>query len=594
MTGNASVSLSALGSVRPSLLERARGYLVNQGYIATLLWLALAAALFVVVIVPLIFVADLSLRKDLRWEVSDYFSLDSIRSVYLGAEYLSALVGALKLGAFVTVLSVTVGLGLALAVARTDVPQKGLLNLLVIMPMFLSPFNGLIAWLALGSSRTGFLNIWISDLAALFGFDVGPVFNMMTYSGAVWVMFLFFTPYIYLFTVGSLTTMDASLEEASRSCGAGTLKTLWSITLPMCLPAVLAGALLVFILSSETYTIPGVIGPTAGFNVLSWVIYENATMPPIRQAHAAAAATMLLFATIAGILLQRYATRQSEKYVTIVGKGRRVSTIRLGRRKYLVLAFILAYIFLSTILPLGTLILSSFMKYSATTITADLFTFNHYRNFYEHAATRTALTNTVLLAVGAAFVCTIVGAVISLGEIRTKRLTPKLLAFFCVLPVAVPGVVYGIGLQWLYLKTALYGTTIVLFLAFVAKFLPYGLMVSRSSILQVHPELEQCGRVCGAGPFRVFHTITGPLISTGLLSALVLIMLLCIKEISASLILYTSGSTVLSVLTWSQVEAGEYQSAAAIGVVQTLLIMILFFAVRFIFSVRLEQSVGKK
>lgn len=110
---------------------------------------------------------------------------------------------------------------------------------------------------------------------------------------------------------------------------------------------------------------------------------------------------------------------------------------------------------------------------------------------------------------------------------------------------------------------------------------------------QVHPELEQCARVCGAGPVRAFTTVTAPLMSTGLLSAVVLIMLLSIKEISASLILYTSGSTVLSVLTWNQVEAGEYQSAAAIGVIQTLLIVVMFFAVRLFFNVRLESTVGK-
>lgn len=556
-------------------------------------WLGLAAILLLIVIVPLVFVLELALREDLRWEVSDYFSLRTLINVYAGSEYLKALWGALILGAIVTSMCIVVGLGLALAVARTDIPGKGIFNLLILMPMFLSPFNGLVAWLALGSSRTGFLNIWASNFFGIFGIESGPIFNTLTYTGAVWVMFLFFTPYIYLFTYGSLRTMDASLEEASRACGAGTIKTLRSITLPMCLPAVLAGSLLVFILSAETYTIPGVIGPTAGFNVLAWMIYEDATAPPMRQAHAAAAATMLLIATTMGILLQRHATRRSDRYVTIVGKGRRTAVIKLGGWKWLVLGFITAYIFLSTALPMGTLILSSFMKYSTTTITTELFTLEHYQRFFAHASTRLALTNTIVLAVLTAIVCTMIGAIISYGDIRTRQYMPKILALLCLLPIAVPGVVYGIGLQWFYLMTPIYGTTVVLFLAFIAKFLPYGLMISRSSVLQVHPELEQCARVCGAGPVRAFKTVTAPLISTGLMSAMVLIMILSVKEISASLILYTSGSTVLSVLTWNQVEAGEYQSAAAIGVIQTALIAVMFFTVRWFFNVRLEQTVGK-
>lgn len=401
---------------------------------ANLFWWGLAALLFLIVVVPLIFVLELALHEDLRWEVSSHFTLRTIIQVYTGSQYLRALGGALMLGGIVTALCVVVGLALALAVARTDIPGKVWFNLLILMPMFLSPFNGLVAWLALGSSRTGFLNIWARDFFAWFGIEIGPVFNTMTYGGTVWVMFLFFTPYIYLFAYGSLRTMDGSLEEASRACGASAFKTLRSITLPMSLPAILAGALLVFILAAETYTIPGVIGPTAGFNVLAWMIYEDATNPPMRQAHAAAAATMLLIATIIGILLQRYATRQSDRYVTIVGKGRRTSTIRLGRWKGAVLAFILAYIFLSTVLPLGTLVLSSFMKFSTTTLSADLFSTMHYERFFAHASTRTALSNTLLLAALSAIVCTLIGAVISFGDIRSRHFTPKLLAFLCVLP----------------------------------------------------------------------------------------------------------------------------------------------------------------
>ena len=163
-----------------------------------------------------------------------------------------------------------------------------------------------------------------------------------------------------------------------------------------------------------------------------------------------------------------------------------------------------------------------------------------------------------------------------------------------MLPVAVPGIVYGVGLHWVYLKTPFYGTVLVLLLAYVAKFMPYSVMVSRSGVMQIHPELEQCARVCGAGPLRSLAQITGPLMGGSLVAIVFFVMLLSVKEISASLLLYTQRSETLSVLTWSNVEAGNFQFAAAIGVVQTVFIVLLVSVVRIVFNIRLEQEMGRK
>lgn len=546
------------------------------------------------IVLPLAYVADSSLHGDGRFGLTPGYTLQTLINVYTGADYLLALKEAALLAFLVTLLAVIAGVGLALLIGRCDLPGRGYLNLLVVMPMFLSPFNGLIAWILLGSEQTGFLNLWIRGLLRAMGIEVGPIFNILTYPGAVWVMFLFFTPYIFLFTVANLRSMDSSLEEAARSCGANGVQTLLRVTLPMCMPAILAAALLVFILSSELYTIPGVIGSTAGFTVLPWKIYENSLVPPLRQAHAAAAATMLLLATIIGVLIQRRVTRHAEKFVTITGKGRRIRPLSLGRYRWLAIAFVWGYVIASTALPLATLVISSLMKYNSPTFDPNVFTLQHYRDFFSSGTTSNALTNTLFLAVSCSLICMIVGTIISYGEVRTRRLLPKVLAFICVLPVAVPGIVYGVGLHWVYLKTPLYGTVYVLLLAFIAKFMPYSVMVSRSSIMQIHPELEQCARVCGAGPIRSLALITGPLMGGALAAIAFFVMLLSVKELSASLLLYTQRSEILSVLTWSNVEAGNFQFAAAIGVVQTVLIVMLVLIVRLVFNIKLEQEVGRK
>ena len=563
-------------------------------HVATLFWLVLAVLIAGLIVLPLVYVADSSLHADGRFGLMPGYTLQTLIDVYTGRDYLLALKEAALLATLVTLFAVVIGVGLALLIGRSDLPGKGYLNLLVVMPMFLSPFNGLIAWILLGSEQTGFLNLWIRGLLRAVDIEIGPVFNILTYPGAVWVMFLFFTPYIFLFTVANLRSMDSSLEEAARSCGANGMQTLLRVTLPMCMPAIVAAALLVFILSSELYTIPGIIGSTAGFTVLPWKIYENSLVPPLRQAHAAAAATMLLLATCIGVVIQQRITRHAEKFVTITGKGRRIRPLALGRYRWPAIVLVWAYVIASTALPLATLIISSLMKYNSPTFAADVFTLQHYRDFFASGTTGNALANTLVLAVSCSLICMIVGTVISYGEVRTRRILPRTLAFICILPVAVPGIVYGVGLHWVYLQTPLYGTVFVLLLAFVAKFMPYSVMVSRSSIMQIHPELEQCARVCGAGPARALVLITGPLMGGALVSIAFFVMLLSVKELSASLLLYTQRSEILSVLTWSNVEAGNFQFAAAIGVVQTALIVLMVSIVRIAFKIKLEQEVGRK
>lgn len=552
-------------------------------------WIALGVAVVAVVVLPLFYMVDAMFREETRFGLGDGYSLKALINVYTGPVYLRALGLALFLATCVTIACIVVGLLLSFLIARTNVPAKSTCELLIVMPLFLSPFNGLIAWIALGSENTGFVNSIIRASVSPIGLDVGPVINIMTFAGAIWVMFLFFAPYVYVFTVSNLRNMDSSLEEAARTCGASTLRIMLRVTLPLCLPAVLASGILVFILAAETYTIPGVIGASAGFSVLPWKIYEDTMNPPVRAAHAAAAASMLLIATFALVWWQHRITRQSERFVTITGKGRRTTELDLGPWKWIAVAFIVLYITVSTLLPLGALTLSSFMRYTSQTVTPDVLTLGQFRQFFSGAETKNALWNTFIVGIGASAVCVLFGFIISYGAVRTALKVPNLLAMLCIIPVAVPGIVYGIGLHWVYLSTPIYGTIFVLLLAFIAKFIPYGVLMSRAAIVQVHPDLEQSARVSGARPSLVLLRITAPLISATLLSAFFFIVLLSMKELSASLLLFTARSQILSVLTWQHLDAGNVQFASAVGVIQTVLMIALVLAAR-LFGVKLEGS----
>jgi iron(III) transport system permease protein len=251
------------------------------------------------------------------------------------------------------------------------------------------------------------------------------------------------------------------------------------------------------------------------------------------------------------------------------------------------------YVLCADVLPLAALLASSLMKFSAPVLTAEVFTAKHYVELVTLPNMRAAFVNTVLLAVMSGAVCVIAGLVISYAEVRRPSRATQLLAFVAVLPVAVPGLVYGIGLLWTYIHTPLYGTIWILLLAFVAKFLPYGVLVSRTGVLQIHPELEQSARMSGATAGQALRLVTMPLMRVTLISVLFFVMIMSIKELSASILLYAQESQVLSVLTWHYMDSGNYQFASAVGVVQTVLMIVLVVVTRAVFRVRLESAIGK-
>jgi iron(III) transport system permease protein len=556
--------------------------------------IVLAAIIFVLVIAPLLNVFDIAFHAESDLGLADERSIKAVIAVYATLEYVVPLLHTIVLAVLVTALALVVGVTLAVIVARTDIPFKPLWDILILIPLFLSPFTLLIAWITLAGPRTGFLNgIWQAILSP-FMTRPADIVNLNSYTGIVWLLFLISCPLAYLFVIGTLRAMDASLEEASRSAGATPLRTIISITLPVCLPSILSAGLLIFVLTMETYTIPGVIGGTIGFTTLPWKMFEDTTSVPPRLAHAAAAGTMLLFITCAGVWLQRRITRFSNRYVTISGKGIRARPFHLGRWRPWLVGLLTAYAAATVMLPMIGLVVSSFLRFSAAIPTLNIMTTRHFVQIFTERASSAALPNTVKLAVASAVLCVVIGLLVSVLDVRRPRWWTKTLSVVGIMPIAVSGLIFGFGLLWAYIRTPLYGTMWILLLAYVARFLPYGIVMSRSALIQVDPALEESARMSGAGNLRILGTITLPLIKPSLIAILFLVMMQTVKEISASILLFTPQSQVLSTLAWQYVQAGGFQFAAAVGVVQTVMLIVLILATRFVFGLRLERTLGKE
>jgi iron(III) transport system permease protein len=297
-----------------------------------------------------------------------------------------------------------------------------------------------------------------------------------------------------------------------------------------------------------------------------------------------------MWITMLGVFLQRRVGRRSNRYVTMTGKGHVARALALGHWRWAALTLLAVYVLLADVLPFGALVLSSFMKYSSAVITPDILTLRQYADLFTGEEGKSALWNTVVLAMLSGSICVVLGLFISYLDVRHPGRWSGALAFVGVIPLAIPGVVYGVGLLWVYLRTPLYGTIWILLLAYVAKFVPFGIMVTRSGILQLHRELEESARTVGAGVMTVLWKIAVPLLKPVLIAVFFYIMLQSIKELSASALLYTQRGLVLSVLTWHHMDAGNYQFAAALGVVQTVMMIALVMITRAVFRVKLEKT----
>lgn len=554
-----------------------------------LAWALVGGLVAIIALVPILFAVDSALRVQTPAGLGSEYTLANVESVLFSAQYTRALMRAVTLALVVTFLSTVVGVITAYLISRTDLPGKAVWDILILTPMFLSPFVGLVAWITLGSRETGMINVFLRAVFPFLG-DRFALVDIWTWWGIVWVMFLTFCPFVYLFVQGPLRRMDSSLEEAARMCGASYLSTITRITIPLMRPALVATILLIFVMAVEMYTIPGMIGPSFGYITLPWKIVADATLYPIQRGNAAAAGIILLLITLVGMWLQRRLTRKAERFVTVGGKGFRSAPVKLGRLKWPALILCGAYVALAVVLPFVSLTVSSFMRFSSSTLSADIFTAIHYREIFARSDTFAGVMNSIYLSLAAGALCLSIGFLISYGDIKGGNRTARVLAVLGVLPIAVPGFVYSLGIMEMYVRTVLYGTAFVMLLAHVAKLLPYAILVPRAGLLQTSNDLEESARTTGASWFRAFRLVTIPLLKPVLVAVFFFSALNSMKELSASVLLYSPRFPLLSVQTFHATQSGDYQLGAAMSVVQTIIMLAIVVITRIVFRVRLEKG----
>jgi iron(III) transport system permease protein len=544
--------------------------------VALVIWLSL---------VPLVFLLWQSFLTPETASRPAVFTLENFRTAYFSAETFRLFFNSVQFAVGTAVFALGLGTTLAWMNERTNTPFKKLFFALSIIPLVIPGILFTVSWIMLASPRIGIINLM---LQGLFSTDY-VFFNVYTMTGMIFVDGLHYSPMAFLLMTAAFRSMDPALEESAMMCGASILQVARRITLKLAWPAALASLLILFVRSLESFEVPALLGLPVGIQVYTSSIYQAIHQYPSQVGLAAAYAITLLLITSAGIYFQSRLAYQGSKYSTVTGKGFRPRTIDLGPWRYFTAALFIVYFVIIVLLPFLVLVWSSLQKfYSAPSWAAlNRLSFDSYRTVLDYPQFWSTVRNSLFLALTTATVIMLVGAVISWVVVRTKIPGRWILDNLASLPLVFPGLVLGLSIMicYLYLDIGVYGTIWILLIAYVTRFLPYGMRYVSTSMLQIHKELEESAAMSGASWGMTFRRVILPLLKPGLLAGWIYVVIVSIRELSSSILLYSPGTEVVSIMIWELWQNGQYVELSALGV---MLIILLFCLVM------VAQLVGKR
>ena len=503
---------------------------------------------------------------------SPEFTLDAFVAIY-EAEYMGEVLrntAVMSIG--VTILSVLIGVPLAWIVGRTDTPFKDYISMIAILPFIMPPVVVAVAWAYLGTPRVGFVNLfwkWLADTK-------DPLFDIFTMGGLIFVMALSLAPYVFIFTVTAFKNMDPTLENAAHISGASQWQTTFRITFPLAAPAILSGALLVFIQSLEIFAIPATIGVSGGIYVFATQMWRMMIGIPPNFSHAAAMSIPILL--ICGLALwgQTKALGRSAKYTTVGGKSFRPRLVALGKWKYVALGFAGTYLLVSAIMPLLTLIYGTFISNRGRPPIPEFLTFDHIREIITGdggAVILRSIENSLILSFMGATIGIALSAVVAYFVVRSTWRFRGTLDFLALIPVAIPGAVIAIAMLWAYIREPfnLYHTLWIILLAYITRFLPFGVKAVSNSITQIHEELERAAAVSGANWGVVFWKILVPLAMPGIVAGWIILFVSMMRELSASIMLFSSNKEVIGTILIQLYDEGLFSHVCILSLIIVIL-----------------------
>ncbi len=561
---------------RDAVVKTDPQWFIMGGVVSIVSWLALVPLVFLVL---QSFRTPDTVRKPAVWTLQNYWE------AYSSPETLVLFLNSVQFAGGTAVLALVIGTALAWMTERTNTPLKPLFYALSIIPLIIPGILFVVSWIMLASPKIGLINLF---LQGLFGTDAVYV-DIYSMTGMIWVDGLHYAPIAFLLMTAAFRSMDPSLEESAMMSGASMFKIFWNITLKLAWPAVAASFLILFVRSIESFEVPALLGLPVGIQVFTSSIYDAIHSYPSNIGLAAAYAISLLVITMGGIYMQSRMAGQGGKYSTVTGKGFRPRTIDLGRWKYLTLGMFIVYALFVVILPFLVLLWSSLQKFYSVPSAEALknVSLQAYATVLNYPSVGTAVWNSVILSIGSATMVMFLTAIVCWIVLRTKIPGRWILDNVASVPLVLPGLVMGLAIMVCYLTIGggIYGTLWIMFIAYVTRFMPYGMRYNTTSMVQLHKELEESAAMSGASWFTSFRRIVLPLLKPGLLAGWIYIVIVSVRELSSSILLYSPGTEVISIVIWEMWQNGQYVELSAFGV---MLIVTLFT------FVMVAQWIGKR
>ncbi|HYG57655.1 MAG TPA: iron ABC transporter permease, partial [Symbiobacteriaceae bacterium] len=469
-----------------------------------------------------------------------------------------------------------IGASLAWLVVRTDIPGKGLFRTALTIPYLIPPFVGAIAWVNL-LGPVGYLNQLYQAVTGA----ADPLFTIYGKWGIILVMIVYGYPIPYMVLINPLERMNAALEEAGRMSGASIMRVMRDITLPLMGPSIGAGALLLFMSLLANFGIPAVLGFPAGYYVLTTRIYSTIVNFGVQDNLRIAAALSMFLAVISflGMGLQSWLLRKGT-FTTVTGQSTQPQLVLLRQARWPAAAAVALFLILSTVAPLGGIVLSSLTKAVGVDLTWANITLKHYNSvLFGIPAIPRSIWNSVWLAATAAFTIAFIGAGLAYLIVKMRVKGGKLLSAVISVPYIVPGTVVALAFILAFIKPvmgiSLYNTPWLLLFAYVARFMTYGVRTVGSSLEQIHDSLEEAARMSGGSPLRSFYDIVWPLIKPSMYATWFLVFIPSLTELTMSAILYSVGNETIGVMVFSFHQEGKAPVTAALSVVLVAMVFAL-------------------
>ena len=481
-------------------------------------------------------------------------------------------------------LGTALGALLAWIVARTNTPGKALVELMPLYPILMPTIMKNIAWILLLAPKSGILN---GMLQQFLGVET-LVFNAFSMAGMIWVFGLACVPLGYLFLLPVFLSFDPSLEESAYIAGSKPMHTMFKITFPLALPAFLSAFVLNFLRGLRSFETPVLQGTPGNIKVFVSRVYDSMALE-FNTGLATSYSVVLVVLSVITLYFYVRATRFSERYATITGKGYRVRVIDIGPWKYLTFLLVFLYFLAGILIPFIVLIVVSmipyydydtFMKFPTNAVLTNYFIVMKHPSFV------TGLYNSLVLSVSIAVITVLAGITMAFTIYRTRAWGTKLFEFIGTLPLAFPPLVLSVGLVIIFIGTPLYNSLWALGIGLFVAYFPYAFRNASGSIVNIHKELDEAAWVHGAKWRHVFFKITLPILKPSVGGALFYIFIECIRNVDVAVLLTAPGKEYGPVTLFEYFRVGQWAEAAAGGVIYLIILIVAVSVAKFAFKMK--------